>query len=343
MDIQKLFSDALAHEASDLHLTTGYVPGMRVDGDIVPVPDADIITETDSNQLLEEFLEYINTVNRFVDSEALFFKNCHLDGSYLFENIYTKQRHNCRVNAFLDLNGKSFAIRFIPNKIPTMESLRLPYVFKSLIQKKEHGLILVTGPTGSGKTTTLTAMLNAINETRSAHILTLEDPIEYVHYPKKCIISQREILRTVPSFSSGLKAALREDPDVIFIGEMRDQETVEIALNAAETGHLVLSTLHTASVIEAIDRIMQYFPEHRHTQVQTQLANCFEGIIAQKLFPRKQQPGRIAAFEILTRTNATVNLIRRGEAFRLRDYMGRCDGMQTMEDSISDLEQRKLI
>ena len=186
-------------------------------------------------------------------------------------------------------------------------------------------------------------MLDLINNERRCHIITLEDPVEYVHTAKKSILSQREIGQSVVSFASGLKAALRQDPDVILVGEMRDQETVEIALSAAESGHLVLSTLHTANVIEAIDRILQYFPDSRQAQIKLQLANCFEGIIAQKLFPRKPQPGRVAAVEILIRTPAVTNLIRSGEAFRLKDYMRSSDGMQTMEDAIEDLQRRAVI
>lgn len=334
MDIQRILSDAVEHKASDLHLIAGFVPAIRVDGDILPLQNAAELSTMECTELVKEFLNEEQQAQYHTCKDA--------DVSYAFESLYTKQQHRCRINVFQDLNGSAFSIRFIPMKIPTMRSLNLPRVIEDLT-KEENGLILIVGPTGSGKTTTLTAMLDSINEIRAAHILTLEDPIEYVHAAKKSIISQREIGQTVVSFASGLKAALREDPNVILVGEMRDQETVEIALAAAETGHLVLSTLHTANVIESIDRIMQYFPDYRQQQIKMQLANCFEGIIAQKLLPRKNQPGRVVALEILTRTPATVNMIRTGEAFRLKDYMRSGDGMQLMEDAIEDLKQRNVI
>ncbi|MEN6623587.1 MAG: PilT/PilU family type 4a pilus ATPase [Smithella sp.] len=334
MNIQKLLSDAVSCSASDLHLIVGLIPAIRVDGAILPLPHASVLSVGECSELVKEFLS--------AEQQEQYFYRKDYDVSYAFENLHTKQQHRCRINLFQDLSGNAFSIRFIPTKIPTIRSLQLPHIFEELIQK-ENGLILITGPTGSGKTTTLTAMLDAINETRAAHILTLEDPIEYIHSPKKSILSQREIGQTAASFSSGLKAALREDPDIILVGEMRDPETVEIALNAAETGHLVLSTLHTANVVEAIDRVLQYFPDYRQKQIQQQLANCIEGIIAQKLLPKKNQPGRVAAFEILTRTPATINLIRTGEAFRLQDFMHQRDGMQTMGDAIADLRQRNVI
>lgn len=240
------------------------------------------------------------------------------------------------------LNGIYFAIRILPQKILSLQELNHPPVLQNLC-RKGHGLIVVSGPTGSGKTTTIAAMLAQINENRQAHILTLEDPIEYVHQPIQSIISQREVLKHTPSFYQGLRSALREDPDVIFIGEMRDKETIETALMAAETGHLVLTTLHTASVAEAVDRIIQCFPSGQQKFIQAQLANCFEGIIVQRLFKRKNAQGRVAVFEILTKAPAASSLIRNGEAYRLEDVMRINIGMQVMQDSISDLVERNVI
>ena len=334
MNAQEILSDAVDLKASDLHIIAGFIPAIRIDGEIYPLNNYEDVSIQDCNELINNFLNEEQT--------ARFKTNKDIDVSYSFDSLNTKQHHRCRINVFQDMNGNVFAIRFIPTKIPTLRELELPTIFEEL-SKKEHGLILIVGPTGSGKTTTLTAMLNYINEQRSAHILTLEDPIEYVHSPKKSIISQREIGLSVSTFASGLKAALRQDPDVILIGEMRDRETIEIALNAAETGHLVLSTLHTANVIESIDRIIQYFPDYQQKQIKIQLANCFEGIIAQKLLPRKMHPGRVAALEILTRTAATTNLIRSNDTFQLNDFMRTSDGMQVMEDAINELRLRNLI
>lgn len=332
MDIRMILQTAIASGASDIHLQSGTKPVLRKDGKIQRIENAAILTEADLAEFQTELCmpgqsERLATVG-----------DC--DFSYVFS--YGDCEARFRVNAFREFSGIAFAMRFIRSKIPTLNDLYMPSILKRLTEK-QHGLIIVTGPTGSGKTTTLSAMLDLINETYAAHILTIEDPIEYLHHPKKAIIHQREIGRNVASFYAGLSAALREDPDVIFIGEMRDRETVETALNAAETGHLVLTTLHTANVVEAVDRILQYFSGNQQPQIRMQLANCFEAIIAQRLFRRKNGNGRVAALEILTRNAAAINLIRTGKAHQLQDYMRAANGMQTMGDAIDDLKMKNVI
>jgi pilus retraction protein PilT len=335
MDIQKLLSIVQKEHGSDLHLLTNVVPCMRVNGAIQAVNEDSLpMTTEDGETLAEQILNDYqeDQLDNFGDTDA----------SYTCESKLEKKIIRARVNVYRDYQGLSFAFRIINEKIPTMKELMLPIGLRNLIKKK-HGFIAITGPTGSGKTTTLAAMLNEINETQYANIITLEDPIEYMYPVRRCIVSQREIGQNCSSFATGLKAALRQDPNVILVGEMRDAETISTALAAAETGHLVLTTLHTANVIEAVDRILQYFPANQQKQIQAQLANCFEGIIAQQLIPKKNGEGRIAAFEVLLKTPATENLIRNGETFQVKDYLRPEQGMITMEESIKNLRERNCI
>ena len=332
ISLQDLLCELSQRGGSDLHIISGALPSVRVDGKILPIGN-EIITDAVCLRIATELM---------TDYQKKSFEgrgDC--DMSYTFRDRAENSMKRCRVNVFQDMNGTSFAIRLLSDKIPSIDKLGLPNVLKNL-SAKPHGLIALTGPTGSGKTTTLSAMVDYINNEMAAHILTIEDPIEYVYEMKQSIISQREVGKHVVSFAAGLKAALREDPNVILVGEMRDKETIEIALNAAETGHLVLTTLHTSNVIDAVDRILQYFPTEQQNQIQLQLANCFEGIIAQRLFKRKNSSGRIAALEIMLRTPATINLIRTGRAFQLKDYL-RLDGMQTMDNSIAELKAQGMI
>lgn len=324
--LDRLLEIVLKNKGSDLHLVEGLSPSMRVDGKIYriepPVFDdgnklaAQILTDRQRGLLAER-----GDVDAAYESEAL--------------GIQT------RVNVYRDSTGTSFAFRLIPEKIPTMDDLMFPMSMRNMT-KEMHGLILVTGPTGSGKTTTLAAMLQHIADNRYGNIVTLEDPIEYKLHPNLSIISQREVGLHCDSFASGLKAALRQDPDVIMVGELRDAETISTALAAAETGHLVLATLHTANVIEAVDRITQYFPPSDRKAILMELANSFIGIIAQRLFA-KGKGGRVAAFEILTRNDATTNMIRSDAIFRCKDYMRAEQGMQTMEKAIEGLQNLGLI
>ena len=334
--IQELLSIVAKKKGSDLHLITNVAPTMRENGSIKSFGDdaISIMSEADSINLSKELL------NEYQCKQLDFSGD--VDAAYSCNSILEDKVLRARVNIFNDYRGLSFAFRLINDKIPTMHDLGLPLGLRKLVEQK-HGLIIITGPTGSGKTTTLAAMVNSINETQHYNIITLEDPIEYIYSIKNSIISQREIGPKCVSFAKGLKAGLRQDPDVILVGEMRDPETIATALTAAETGHLVLTTLHTATVIEAVDRILQYFPAVQQKQIQATLSNCFLGIVAQKLIPKKAGNGRVAAFEVLLKTAATEKLIRNGESFQLKDYMRPECGMLTMENSLKDLESRGFI
>lgn len=316
-------------KGSDLHLIEGLSPAARTNGDIIPIAEIPFENgEKLANKLLSQ--QQYKQLEEKGDTDA----------SYELK-ISSNTMIRCRVNAYKDSAGISFAFRLIPDKIPSMDDLMFPMGMRHMIGE-QHGLILITGPTGSGKTTTLATMLQEIADNRRENIVTLEDPVEYKLRPNKSIISQREIGINCRSFADGLKAALRQDPDVIMVGELRDAETIGTALAAAETGHLVLATLHTATVIEAVDRVTQYFPASDRKTILMELANSFVGIVAQKLFARKNG-GRVAAFEILTRNDATVNMIRSDAIFRVADYMRPEAGMQTMEKAIQGLQNLKLI
>lgn len=247
-----------------------------------------------------------------------------------------------RLNLFFTHDGIAAAIRIFPSFIPSMNKLGLPGVVQNLIHKP-YGLIVFTAPTGNGKTTSIASMLETINDNEAKRIITIEDPVEYVFTSKQSVISQREVGESCKTFAEGLRASLREDPDIIMVGEMRDRETILTAISAAESGHLVFSTLHAGNTVQAIDRIKQYFSGSEQEQIQAQFANAFQAVVAQKLIPRKDNHGRVAAFEVLLNNDATRNLIRIGEAFRLPGYMNLKDGMFTMKYSINDLQMRGVI
>jgi twitching motility protein PilT len=262
-----------------------------------------------------------------------------LDMSYGIPNL-----SRYRVNIFKQKGNVSLTIRLIPTKIPAMEALGLPAMAEEFA-KKPQGLLLVTGPTGSGKSTTLAAIIDYINRTRGDHIITLEDPIEFVHPHKASIVNQREIGVDTESFTSGLRAALRQDPDVILVGEMRDLETISIAITAAETGHLVFGTLHTADAPQTIDRIIDVFPPEAQQQIRVQLASVLLGVMAQRLLPTMDGNGRVAAIEVLVNTPAIANLIRSEKVHQIRSVLqtGKAQGMQTMDMALRDLLQKRLI
>lgn len=331
MNILCLLQDAINNNASDIHLIPEVLPAFRIHGSIQPIGD-EVFSVADCNALLDFFLD--------AEQKKLFLLQKEFDFSFAHPSI----AHRLRVNVFMQSGAAAFAIRIIPVSIPTLEALQLPPIVRHLA-RKEHGLILVTGPTGSGKTTTLAAMINHIIHERPSYVLTLEDPIEYVFASQRSIISQREIGTDTSSFASGLRGALREDPDVILVGEIRDLDSLSTAISASETGHLVLATLHTANTIEAIYRLIYSFDEVKQQQIQMQLASSLQGIIAQKLMPRKDQLGRVAAMEVLVATSAVRNLIRKGEPHLLMSALqsGRHDGMQTMQDSIEALRRKNMI
>jgi twitching motility protein PilT len=303
-------------------------------GKLLPFADSDILSSQQIEDMLlckKEFSDYKDKISLTGD----------IDASYAARFTNGKSI-NCRVNVFETHQGTAIAVRIFPTFIPSMNKLGLPGVVQNLIYRP-NGLIIFTAPTGNGKTTSIASMLETINDNTSKRIITIEDPVEYVFNSKRSIISQREIGKNCSDFSAGLRAALREDPDIIMVGEMRDRDTILTAIAAAESGHLVFSTLHASNVVQAVDRIKQYFNGSEQEQIQMQFANAFQAVIAQKLFPRKDESGRVAAFEVLLSNDATRNLIRTGEAFQLPGYMTAKDGMFTMQYSIRELLMRGVI
>jgi len=324
MDIKKLLKRTVEDEASDLHLTVGAKPTVRLHGEMMALEDQQKLTAETMHEILMPMLNDAQretfTTRRDIDFSV------EVPGLARF-----------RANFYVGRLGEGAVFRVIPTRIKTFDELRLPRVVKQLA-RCEKGLVLVTGTTGSGKSTTLAAMLDLINSERQAHILTVEDPIEFVHEHKKCLVNQREVGGHTDSFATALKAALREDPDVILVGEMRDLETISLACTAAETGHLVLATLHTSSAAQTMDRIIDAFPPHQQAQIRTQLSESLQGVVAQSLVP-KIGGGRIAAVEIMVSTAAVRNLVRDNKTFQLPSVIetNRALGMQTMSQALADL------
>ncbi len=316
--------------ASDIHITAGVPPIFRINGRLVP-SDHPIVTSKDTERI---FLQISKT-----EEQLEFQQRGEIDFSFIFLKL-----GRFRANAFRQCGSIAVVIRLIHDKLPTLEELGYPVVLKKLANQSK-GLVLATGPTGSGKSTTLAAMINFINQERCCHILTLEDPIEYIHKHNKSIVNQRAMHIDTQSFSIGLRAALREDPDVILVGEMRDSETIATAITAAETGHLVLATLHTGSAAQSVDRIIDSFPTYQQQQIRVQLSNALQGIITQQLLPRIDQQGRIAAIEILIATPAVRHLIREGKTHQLLSVMqtGGKFGMQPMDIALRDLYHRGMV
>ncbi|MFL0583101.1 type IV pilus twitching motility protein PilT [Solibacillus silvestris] len=324
LNIQDLLQRAYDEKASDLHVTTGIPPVYRVNGQLKQYGN-EVVTEEIVTRMLQDILPKYK-LGEFEDKGET-------DFNYSLEDLC-----RFRVNAYHQRNASAIAARLISSKIPTIESLNLPRVLYDLAEKPQ-GLILVTGPTGSGKSTTLAAMIDYINENKSKHIITLEDPIEYLHTHKKSVVNQREVGIDTGSFANGLRASLRQDPDIILVGEMRDLETISTAITAAETGHLVFATLHTSSAPTTIDRIIDVFPPHQQGQIRIQLANVLQGIISQRLFIRKDKIGRVAATEVLVSVPAVTNLIRNEKIHQIPSVMqtNRALGMHTLETSIQAL------
>jgi twitching motility protein PilT len=323
LSVQRLLRFALSLGASDLHLSAGDSPMLRISGDLVRV-DVPPLSSDEAHQLIFQVMTD--------QQRRTFQEHQEVDFAYaLEENV------RFRVNAFVQNRGEGAVFRLVPNKIPRLEDLGLPPVLKTL-SDAEKGLVLVTGPTGSGKSTTLAAMINYINGRLAGHILTLEDPIEFVHPPRRCLISQREVGSQTKSFNAALRSALREDPDVILVGELRDLETTQLALTAAETGHLVLATLHTASAPKTIDRIIDIFPPEQQAQIRVMLSESLIGVVAQMLV-KKKGGGRVGALEVLIGTPAVRNLIREGKTHQILSTMqvAQKSGMQTMEATLANL------
>lgn len=329
MDITELLTFSVQQNASDLHISAGVAPMIRVDGDMRRIK----VPPLDHKQVHSLVYDIMNDKQR-KDYEEFY------ETDFSFE---VPGLARFRVNAFNQNRGAGAVFRTIPTDILSMEQLGMGKVFQDLADRP-RGLVLVTGPTGSGKSTTLAAMVDYLNDTRNDHILTVEDPIEFVHESKKCLVSQREVHRDTLGFAPALRSALREDPDVILVGEMRDLETIRLALTAAETGHLVLGTLHTTSAAKTIDRIIDVFPAQEKDMVRSMLSESLEGIISQTLLKRPSG-GRVAAHEIMIGTPAIRNLIREGKVAQMYSAIqtGAGFGMQTMDQCLTDLLRKGLI
>jgi len=330
MDILSLLKTTIDLNASDLHITVAVPPTVRLNGKLERI-GAEPLTPEMCAKLVKDVLTEVELHK--VDSTG------ELDISFANPGL-----GRFRVNVFKQRGSYSMALRVVALNIPTIEQLGLPLVTKELA-RKQRGLVLVTGPTGSGKSTTLASMIDLINKERNCHILTLEDPIEYLHKHNKSIVNQREIGNDSVSFSNALRSALRQDPDVILVGEMRDLETISTAITAAETGHLVLSTLHTLGAAKTVDRIIDVFPPHQQQQIKVQLSSVLEGVISQQLISKSDGSGRIGAYEVMVTTPAIRNLIREGKSHQIQTSIqtGVKFGMQTMDQSITELYKKGLL
>jgi twitching motility protein PilT len=325
VDFADIILAALERRASDIHVTVGAPPSIRVRGRLAPLEDFPALTTQDTREIVYSILS---------DTQRQQFETARqVDFSYSVPRLA-----RMRVNAYLQRGAVSAAFRVIPGKAESLEKLGMPPAVRKMASLP-RGIVLVTGPTGSGKSTTLAALIDEINTTRDDHILTIEDPIEFLHSHKRCLVNQRELGADAISFAEGLRAALRQDPDVILVGEMRDLETISTALTAAETGHLVLATLHTQDAPQTVDRVIDVFPPHQQQHVRVMLSAALQGIIAQQLLPTADGSGRVAAVEILIPTPAVRNLIREGKTHQIYSAIqtGGEHGMQTMDAALTEL------
>ncbi|MBO0423633.1 type IV pilus twitching motility protein PilT [Enterococcus plantarum] len=324
-EFDALLRESVRKKVSDIHLTVGLSPVFRLNGELVEVTTEDVLT----NKTISMYGRVMCNGEQWAEFKS----NGEVDLAYEVKNA-----SRFRVNIFRQKGNVSIALRIIATKIPELGLLGVPSVLKTMIQKKQ-GLFLVTGPTGSGKSTTLASMIDYLNRTKKTHIITLEDPIEYVHNHKMSVIDQREIGVDTESFANGLRASLRQDPDIILVGELRDFDTISIALTAAETGHLVLGTLHTTSAAATIERIVDVFSPEQQSQVRTQLAGALVGILAQRLLPNRGNNGRVAATEMLVNNKSIANLIRGNKTHQIGNMLqtGKSDGMYTMESCLQQL------
>ncbi|AKH37779.1 MULTISPECIES: type IV pilus twitching motility protein PilT [Nitrosomonas] len=330
MNIVELLAFVVKNNASDLHLSAGMPPMIRVHGDVRRI-NLPAMEHKDVHDMIYDIMN---------DSQRKFYEE-HLECDFSFA---VPNLARFRVNAFNTHRGAASVMRTIPSKVLTLEQIKAPKIFAEIAQQP-RGVVLVTGPTGSGKSTTLAAMIDDINENQYGHILTLEDPIEFVHESKKCLINQREIGKDSHSFANALRAALREDPDIILVGEMRDLETIRLALTAAETGHLVFGTLHTSSAAKTIDRIIDVFPAEEKEMVRAMLSESLRAVISQALLKTKDGTGRVAAHEIMIGTPAIRNLIREGKVAQMYSTIqtGQSVGMQTLDQNLADLVKRNVV
>ena len=328
--IDRFLIPLVSGAGSDLHLSSNRVPYIRVHGNLAPISGEPVLTSENILNLLKEILPESNLEQLIAEFDT--------DCAYQIPGVA-----RFRVNSYCDMYGYATVLRVIPETIPTFEQLNLPDVMREFCRLSK-GLVIVTGPTGSGKSTTLSAMIDYINRTRNEHIITIEDPIEFVHTPSNCVINQREIHRDTTSFGRALRAALREDPDIVLVGEIRDLETMEIAIETAETGHLVFATLHTNTAASTVERMIDKFPSAQQNQIRSMLADTLKGVVAQTLC-KKTEGGRIAAFEILVVTTAVSALIREAKTHMIPSVIqtGRNVGMQTFSDELTRLAAKGII
>jgi twitching motility protein PilT len=331
MKLEKIFQTAVKYGASDIYINVGVKPTLRINGKLIPIEEHPILSKT----MAEDYLSEIMTS----EQKQEFAKNLDLDFGMEVPGIA-----RFRVNVFIQSKGIGGVLRIIPTDAQTIESLNLPEQIQKVTEFKQ-GIVLVTGPTGQGKSSTLASLIHEINLNKSYHIITIEDPIEFIHQNKKSIINQREVGTHTMSFKNALRGALREAVDVILIGELRDYETISLALTAAETGHLVLSTLHTSGAAKSVDRIIDSFPSDQQNQIRNQLSESLKAVLWQQLLPKADGNGRVPALEILFNNNAVSNLIRKNKTYQIQSVLETSmkDGMQTMETAINDLSSRGLI
>jgi twitching motility protein PilT len=330
MDISELLAFVVKNKASDLHLSSGLPPMIRVHGDIRRI-NLPAMEHKDVHSMVYDIMN---------DGQRKFYEeNLECDFSFAIPNLA-----RFRVNAFVQNRGAAAVMRTIPSKILSLDDLKAPKIFGE-IANQPRGMVLVTGPTGSGKSTTLAAMVNHVNENEHGHILTVEDPIEFVHESKKCLINQREVGPHTLSFSNALRSALREDPDIILVGEMRDLETIRLAMTAAETGHLVFGTLHTSSAAKTVDRIIDVFPAEEKEMVRAMLSESLRAVISQSLLKTKDGSGRVAAHEIMVGTPAIRNLIREAKVAQMYSAIqtGQNFGMQTLDQNLTELVKKNVV
>jgi twitching motility protein PilT len=322
--IEPYLNELMERRATDLHIAAGSHPMIRIDGSLQPIDGSEVLTPEESTVIVDRLIGP-DDLDRFNEDRQL-------DFSFPWGD-----QARFRANAYYQRNSPAVALRLIPTDIPTPQQLGLPDVWQKIV-KKPHGLVLATGPTGSGKSTSQAAMIAEIAATRACHILTIEDPIEYMQHSKMALVNQREVGTDVPDFAQGLRAALREDPDVVLVGELRDLETIALTLTLAETGHLVFGTLHTNDAAQTVDRLIDVFPHDQQAQVRTQLSMSLVAVIAQRLIPRIGG-GRVAAFEVMTGSPAISNLIREGQVRQIRNVMTTSsrEGMRLLESSLSGL------
>lgn len=330
MDLKILLQNVIDSKASDLHLISGLPPTLRINGDLVAIPSVGILTPDNISEILKQTLSAEQLERLSVNKE--------IDFSLAFSD-----KGRFRVNAYTAKNSLAAAFRLIPLEIPDLDSLGLPKILHSFTTLRQ-GFVLITGPTGHGKSTTLAAMLNEINKTRDVHILTIEDPVEFIFRPERAIISQREMRSDTHSWEIALRSALREDPDVVLVGEMRDYETIAAALTVAETGHLVFATLHTNSAAQSIDRIVDVFPDEQQKQIRLQLSNTLEAVFSQRLIQTTTKT-RAVAYEVMLGTTAVKTAIREGKTHQIESILETSQevGMSTIERSLADLVRRGII